>query len=189
MTLLSKALRKECTIPVVLMGYFNPILQYGVDRFCASCVRCGIDGVIIPDLPVEEYERHYQKTFQNHGLNLIFLITPQTPEYRIRRIDQLTETFIYMVSSAGTTGKRAGFSAEHLAYFDRVEQLKLDHPAIVGFGISNPQLLHQVWQYAAGAIVGSAFIEALSKEGSLEQQVANFIHFITTERKSKQPVL
>lgn len=160
-----KSIRDSATIPLVIMGYFNPILQYGVEAFCKSCQEVGIDGLIIPDLPVDVYDTHYKSTFKKYGLINIFLITPQTSADRIRYIDSISEGFIYMVSSSSTTGGQVGFQKEQTDYFERVAKMNLKSPLIVGFGISNHDTFTQATQHTKGAIIGSAFIKHLSVKG------------------------
>ena len=160
-----KDVRSHIHIPLIIMGYFNPILQYGVDHFCAQCAAVGIDGLIIPDLPLAEYETDYKSTFEEHGLLNIFLITPQTSEDRIRQIDQASNGFIYMVSSASTTGAQQGFGDAQTAYFKRIANMKLTHPQIVGFGISNSDTFTAATRHQKGAIIGSAFIKHLTTQG------------------------
>ncbi len=158
-------IRKTVSIPLIIMGYFNPILQFGVENFCKKCVEVGIDGLILPDLPLAEYEEHYAEIFKKHGLINIFLITPQTSEARIRQIDAASEGFIYMVSSASVTGNSEGFGNEQEAYFNRIASLSLANPQIVGFGIHNSQTFQQATTSSKGAIIGSAFIKMLSEKG------------------------
>lgn len=158
-------IRERIHIPLIIMGYFNPIMQYGVEAFCKRCHDIGIDGFIIPDLPLEEYEEHYKELFESYGLSMIFLITPQTSGARIRKIDALSNSFIYMVSSASTTGAKLGFGVENMAYFKRIHEMQLKTPQIVGFGISNRDTYQQASMYSKGAIIGSAFIKAISNEG------------------------
>ncbi len=158
-------IRGHINIPLIIMGYFNPIMQYGVEAFCKRCQEIGIDGFIIPDLPLEEYQEKYQHMFDSHGFSMIFLITPQTSEDRIRKIDAASTGFIYMVSSASTTGAKEGFGEENMKYFERIDGMQLKSPRIVGFGISNEQTFQQATKYSSGAILGSAFIRALSREG------------------------
>lgn len=160
-----KDIRKEINIPLILMGYLNPILQFGVEHFCKACAEVGIDGLIIPDLPVKEYEELYKEIFEKHGLLNVFLITPQTSDKRIRQIDSLSKGFIYMVSTASTTGGRNSFDTNQTAYFKRVVAMSLENPQIVGFGISNYKTFTQATEYAKGAIIGSAFIKYLSEKG------------------------
>lgn len=160
-----KDIRKTVDIPLVVMGYFNPMLQYGVEAFCAKCAEIGIDGLIMPDLPLAEYELHYKSIFEKYDLKMIFLITPQTSDERIRQIDAASDSFIYMVSSASTTGKTSGFSSEQTDYFKRIEALQLKNPQIVGFGIKDEETFNAATQTAKGAIIGSAFIKALTNDG------------------------
>ena len=160
-----KDIRKSVSIPLIVMGYFNPVLQYGVEEFCAKCEQVGIDGLILPDLPLDVYKEEYEAIFKKHGLLNVFLITPQTSEERIRAIDDTSEGFIYMVSSASTTGAKQGFGAEQSTYFDRIANMQLKNPQIVGFGISNAETFRQATQKAKGAIIGSAFIKHLTKNG------------------------
>ena len=160
-----KDIRRNVSIPLLIMGYFNPILQYGVEAFCKKCREAGIDGLIIPDLPVDEYLNHYREIFRENGLLPIFLITPQTSEERIRLIDSVSEGFIYLVSSAGVTGGTAGFGEEQKNYFKRISDMELKSPLIVGFGIKDSETFQTATQHTRGAIIGSAFIRHLQKEG------------------------
>lgn len=160
-----KGVRDEIHLPLILMGYFNPVLQYGVEAFCQKCAEVGIDGLILPDLPLEIYQREYRDIMERYGLRMIFLITPQTSEERIRKIDAASDAFIYMVSSASTTGAREGFGPEQVAYFERIGSMDLNNPQIVGFGISNASTFGQATKHAKGAIIGSAFIRHLSEYG------------------------
>src|SRR6056300_1656174 len=160
-----KEVRNHLSIPLILMGYFNPVLQFGVEKFLQKAAEIGIDGVILPDLPLEVYEREYQALFESYGLSMIFLITPQTPERRIRQIEQASTSFIYMVSTSSTTGTQEGFTEESMEYFKRIEVMNLQVPTVVGFGISNASSYRQATSHSKGAIIGSAFIKALSKEG------------------------
>ena len=158
-------IRESVSIPLIIMGYFNPILQYGVENFCAKCEEIGIDGLILPDLPVDVYDETYKEIFERHGLINVFLITPQTSEERIRFIDSISNGFIYMVSSASTTGAQSGFGKVQTDYFKRISNMKLNNPQIVGFGISNHETFTQATQFAKGAIIGSAFVKYISSEG------------------------
>ncbi|MEO1030167.1 MAG: tryptophan synthase subunit alpha [Bacteroidota bacterium] len=160
-----KDVRASVSIPLIIMGYFNPVLQYGVEAFCKKCQELGIDGVILPDLPVDVYDEHYKTTFEKYGLINVFLITPQTSEERIRYIDSISNGFIYMVSSASTTGAKSGFGDTQTDYFKRIASLHLKNPQIVGFGISNNETFTKATQYAKGAIIGSAFIKHLTNKG------------------------
>ncbi|HRS18602.1 MAG TPA: tryptophan synthase subunit alpha, partial [Bacteroidales bacterium] len=168
-------IRKTVTIPLLLMGYINPVLQYGVEKFCESCKHVGIDGVILPDLPLHEYIKDYKHIFDAYGIQNILLISPQTEEQRIRMIDEHTNAFIYMVSSSSTTGTKSQFSDEQIQYFKRIQSMQLQNPLLVGFGISNTETFKQVCLYTHGAIVGSACIKALEKEGTLEQNISEFV--------------
>lgn len=171
-----KGIRKKVSIPLIIMGYFNPVLQFGVENFCKKCAEVGIDGLILPDLPLAEYEEHYAGIFKKYNLINIFLITPQTSEERIRKIDTASEGFIYMVSSASVTGSSSGFGDEQESYFKRIEALQLKNPQIVGFGINNSKIFQQATKYAKGAIIGSAFIKVLSDEG--KAGISSFIKSI-----------
>ncbi len=169
-------IRDHVSIPLIIMGYFNPVLQYGVEKFCAKCKEIGIDGLILPDLPLAEYQEHYQSTFEKYGLINTFLITPQTSPQRIEEIDQASNGFIYMVSSASTTGAKQGFGDEQKNYFDRIASMQLKNPQIVGFGISNNQTYQAATQQAKGAIIGSAFIKHLENHGT--SNISNFVNSI-----------
>ncbi len=160
-----KDIRKTVTIPLVIMGYYNPMLQFGMENFCKQCAEIGIDGLIIPDLPVDVYAREYKTTFEKYGLKNIFLITPQTSEDRIRFIDSVSDGFIYMVSSASVTGSQSGFGSVQEEYFKRIADMNLKNPQIIGFGISNKETFNQATQFAKGAIIGSAFIKNLTDKG------------------------
>lgn len=170
-----KNIRESVNIPLIIMGYFNPIFQYGVKEFCKKCQETGIDGLIIPDLPLEVYQDEYQTIFESYGLINVFLITPQTSTARIKQIDEASKGFIYMVSSASVTGGKNDFSDEQLKYFERINNLQLKTPQIVGFGISNKKTFEQATSHAHGAIIGSAFIKFLeNKNDSFEDFILNF---------------
>ncbi|WP_445736708.1 tryptophan synthase subunit alpha [Mariniflexile sp.] len=160
-----KNIRKTVSIPLIIMGYFNPVLQYGVEAFCKKCQEIGIDGLIIPDLPVDVYNEQYKATFEKYGLINVFLITPQTSVERINFIDSISNGFIYMVSSASVTGSQSGFGDEQTAYFKRIANMDLKNPQVIGFGISDNKTFTQATQYAKGAIIGSAFITYITKNG------------------------
>jgi tryptophan synthase alpha chain len=160
-----KDIRKSVTIPLIIMGYFNPMLQYGVEGFCKKCQEIGIDGLIIPDLPVDVYHDDYKATFDKYGLINVLLITPQTSDQRIRYIDSISNGFIYMVSSASTTGTQTGFGDEQTQYFERIAKMNLKNPQIIGFGISNNETFTQATKYAKGAIIGSAFVKHVTNKG------------------------
>lgn len=157
-----KDIRKSVEIPLIIMGYFNPMLQYGVEAFCEKCQEIGIDGLIIPDLPVDVYKEDYQETFEKYGLINVFLITPQTSQERIRFIDSISKGFIYMVSSSSVTGSQSGFGDNQKHYFERISNMDLKNPQIVGFGINNNATFNQATKHAKGAIIGSAFIKFLT---------------------------
>ena len=172
-----KNIRETVSIPLIIMGYFNPMLQYGVEAFCAKCQEVGIDGLIIPDLPVDVYHEDYKAIFDKYGLINVFLITPQTSDERIRYIDSISNGFIYMVSSASTTGAKTGFGEEQTEYFKRISNMNLKNPQIVGFGISNNKTFTQATAYAKGAIIGSAFVKHVTNEGvnSIDSFVNNIL--------------
>ena len=157
--------RQTIHLPLVLMGYFNPILQYGVEAFCRECAAVGIDGLIIPDLPVDVYHEQYQSLFEQYGLYNMFLISPQTSEARILYIDSVSNGFIYMVSSASVTGAQKTFGDAQQAYFERIAKMELQTPQLVGFGISNAATFQAATTHAKGAIIGSAFIQFLNEKG------------------------
>jgi tryptophan synthase alpha chain len=169
-----KELRQQVTIPVLLMGYVNPLMQYGVENFCKSCAEVGVDGLIVPDLPMVEYEEFYKETFKAYGISNVFLVTPQTSAERIQKIDGLTTGFIYMVSSSATTGKNLQLSQNTEDYFSRIAALKLNNPAMIGFGISNKETFNKACQYADGAIIGTAFVKAI-ENGDLKENIRTFM--------------
>ncbi|MBE5033059.1 tryptophan synthase subunit alpha [Gallalistipes aquisgranensis] len=164
-------IRQETDIPLILMGYLNPIMQYGVENFCRSCREVGMDGVIVPDLPFRDYLEDYKPVGDRYGLKFIMLITPETSEERIRLIDAHTDGFIYMVSTASTTGTRESFDKKTRDYFSRIDAMGLKNPRLIGFGISNRATLEDARTYAAGAIVGSAFVRLLGSESSVPAAV------------------
>ena len=157
-----KDIRQTVAIPLIIMGYFNPLLQFGVEGFLKKCQETGIDGLIIPDLPLEIYLSEYKQLFENYGIAMIFLITPQTSEERIRLIDENSNAFIYMVSSSSVTGSRDSFDDNQLAYFERIAAMNLKNPQIVGFGISNKTTFQQATKHQKGAIIGSSFIHYIA---------------------------
>lgn len=169
-----KELRKRVSIPVLLMGYVNPILQYGVENFCASCKEVGVDGLIAPDLPMYEYEEMYRGCFDDNQLSNIFLITPQTSDERIRKIDELSNGFIYLLSSSSTTGKNVSLSDITEDYFSRLKNMNLKNPTMIGFGISDNKSFSKASQYANGAIVGTAFVRLLGESDYLDK-IGSFI--------------
>ena len=151
--------------PLVLMGYLNQMLKYGEERFCQKVVDCGIDTVILPDLPMVEFENHYKALFDKYGIINIFLITPHTSEDRIRKIDSYSKAFIYVVASASITGAKGEISNQQIAYFERIKAMNLKSKLIIGFGISDKQTFTTACNFANGAIIGSAFIKNLGKNG------------------------
>lgn len=157
-------IRPEVQMPLVLMGYLNPIMQYGFENFCRSCRACGIDGVIIPDLPFKDYLNEYRPIADRYGIHVIMLITPETSEERIRQIDEHTHGFIYMVSSAAVTGAQKEFNAQKQAYFQRIARMHLRNPRMIGFGISNKSTYEAAAAHAAGCIIGSKFVTLLEEE-------------------------
>ena len=170
-----KDFRQTIHIPVILMGYLNPIMQYGFEAFCRSCAEVGVDGVIIPDLPFADYLADYKDVAAQHDLKMIMLISPETSEERIRLIDEHTSGFIYMVSSAATTGAQKSFSDAVQEYFQRVRAMKLKNPQLIGFGISNRKTLQMAVENAAGAIVGSKFVELLGETDTREEAVTRLL--------------
>src|SRR6478609_9234798 len=170
-----REVRKEVQLTIILMGYINPVLQYGMDKFCKDAAAAGVDGVILPDLPLFEYETEYKSLFDRNGLKNIFLISPTTSEDRIRKIDGASDSFIYAVSASSTTGAKNGFSPEQEDYFKRLQNLKLKNPLLIGFGISNNDTFKKASEYSAGAIVGSAFIRLLSQAKDLPTEIAGFV--------------
>lgn len=156
-------IRKEVQLPLVLMGYLNPIMQYGIENFCRRCSEVGIDGVIVPDLPYNEYVKDYKSVADKYGIRFILLITPETSAERIRMIDEATDSFIYMVSTAATTGAQQTFGQTTLDYFARVAAMPLRNPRLIGFGISNRETLQAAFGCANGAIIGSAFVKLLAQ--------------------------
>lgn len=170
--------RDTVSIPLVLMGYLNPIMRFGFENFCAEAARCGIDGVIIPDLPFADYQNEYKAIAEKYGIHMIMLITPETSEERIRMIDQNTRGFIYMVSSASVTGAKSAFGDENLSYFRRVNAMNLNNPRLIGFGISNKVTFDAACENASGAIIGSKFVTLLGSEPSVEDAVKKLLNLI-----------
>ncbi|MBO4431456.1 MAG: tryptophan synthase subunit alpha [Bacteroidaceae bacterium] len=164
-----EGIRPEVKMPLILMGYLNPIMQFGFDAFCQRCVEVGIDGVIIPDLPFKDYLEEYKPIADKYDIRIIMLITPETSDERIRFIDEHTDGFIYMVSSAATTGAQKEFGDQKQAYFSRIKAMNLKHPCMIGFGISNYQTLYTAQQNAAGAIIGSKFVNLLEETQNAAQ--------------------
>ena len=164
-----KTIKDEVSMPLVLMGYLNPIMQYGIEAFCQSCVDSGVSGVIIPDLPFKDYQETVEPIAKKYDIRVIMLITPETSEERIRFIDDHTDGFIYMVSSAAITGAQQSFDEQKQAYFRRINAMQLSNPRMIGFGISNRQTLASAQENAAGAIIGSKFVTLLDEEGDADR--------------------
>ena len=172
-----KGFRKKIHIPVILMGYLNPLLQYGFEKFCATAAENGIDGLIIPDIPVYEYENEYKEIVDKYNLDFIFLVTPETSEERIRRIDELSTGFLYAVSSSSITGSEKDFSAVE-NYLDRLKKMNLKNPFLVGFGIKNKSTFKSACKYANGAIIGSAYIETIKNTNNIAEATGSFLNEI-----------
>lgn len=172
-----KEIRKSVSIPLVMMGYLNPVLQMGMEPFLSRCRDTGIDGVIIPDLPPAEYEARYMELFRSYGIYNSLLVTPHTDDKRIARIAKLSDGFLYLVAAASTTGARKSLDDQQRLYFQRVKEMKLQVPGLIGFGISNRETFLTACNYAAGAIIGSAFIKAIGTPGSLnlEERIEQFM--------------
>jgi tryptophan synthase alpha chain len=170
-------IRKSSSIPLLLMGYLNPVFHFGIESFCASCKEAGIDGAILPDMPVEVYKNQYKKYFRENDLHNIFLVTPSTPKERLKKILPEAGGFVYMVSSSSTTGSHREIR-EHLSYTSTIRSIQPNIPIMVGFGINNRERFMQVCNYANGGIIGSAFIDTLAKVDNLEHQIKTFIHSV-----------
>lgn len=168
-------IRKQCAIPVVLMGYLNPVMQYGIEAFINDASGAGADGVIIPDLPLYEFEHSYRAAFRRANVSNTFLVAPTTGDERIRRIDALSDGFIYAVSASSTTGAKNTFTEEQIAYFKRLRDMEMKNPFLIGFGIADRAAFQTACRYGSGAIVGSAFIRHLAKGGAGTAAVEKFI--------------
>lgn len=174
--------RQHTNIPLVLMGYFNQVMQYGEEAFLKKCKAVGIDGLILPDLPLYEYETYYQELFEATGLDISFLITPNTSEERIHKIDDLSKSFIYMVSNSSITGAKNAISEKQLAYFNQINSMGLKNPRLIGFGISNHETFSTACNFASGAIIGSAFIKALKTATDIHQATLEFVGRVRGEQ-------
>jgi len=170
-----KGIRNEITMPLLLMGYLNPVMKFGVEEFCRRCSEAGIDGVILPDLPPGTYQEKYSEIFDKYGILKIFLITPETSPERIRYIDSISRGFIYMVSSSSTTGERKSYGVEQTGYFKRVSEMALNNPLLTGFGISSHDDFRMACRYSHGAITGSSFIKAITEAGLNSHTVKTFV--------------
>ena len=176
-----KAIKDDVQIPLILMGYLNPILHYGIEAFCKSCVESGVSGMIIPDLPFDDYQKIVKPIADRYDLHVIMLITPETSEERIRFIDDNTDGFIYMVSSAAITGTQQSFDDAKQAYFRRIDAMNLRNPRMIGFGISNRQTLQSAQQNAAGAIIGSKFVTLLNETNGDADEALNRLYTALSE--------
>ncbi len=172
-----KGFRDRISLPVILMGYMNPVLQFGVENFCKKCAETGVDGIILPDLPMDEFETEYRAVFEKYGLHLIFLVTPETSEARIRKIDSLSKGFVYAVSSSSTTGKDKDMGDQQ-AYFARLKGMKLKNPVLIGFGIKDKQTFQAACANSNGAIIGSAFVKAIENSTNLQSSIQSFVQGI-----------
>ncbi|WP_343306018.1 tryptophan synthase subunit alpha [Chitinophaga niabensis] len=172
-----KGFRDRISLPVILMGYMNPVLQFGVENFCKQCAETGVDGIILPDLPMDEFETEYRPVFEKYGLHLIFLVTPETSEARIRKIDSLSKGFVYAVSSSSTTGKDKDMGDQQ-AYFARLKNMKLKNPVLIGFGIKDKQTFQAACANSNGAIIGSAFVKAIENSTNLQSSIQSFVQGI-----------
>lgn len=170
-----KDMRQKISIPVILMGYLNPVVQYGMEAFCAKCQETGVDGLILPDLPMQQYLSEYKEIFDRYDLRNTFLISPQTSDARIREIDEHSDGFIYMVSSASITGAKKEITQEQMGYFERVKNMGLANPRLIGFGISDSNSFKSAAKYAHGAIIGSAFINVLKASTNREADIKSYI--------------
>jgi tryptophan synthase alpha chain len=168
-------IRREVTIPLLLMGYLNPVLKFGMENFCRKCAEIEIDGVILPDLPPEIYLEQYSGLFEKHKLHNILLVTPQSDDERIRMIDNISRGFIYLVSSSSTTGIKAGFSEDQISYFKRINGMDLVNPRLIGFGISGSETFAESCRMADGAIIGSAFVSMLDGNGYSSDSIIKFV--------------
>jgi tryptophan synthase alpha chain len=170
-----REMRKNVRIPIILMGYLNPVMQYGIEKFVKDASNAGVDGLILPDMPMDVYQHEYKELFESAGLTNTFLISPTTSEDRIRRIDALTSGFVYAVSASSTTGARGDFSEEQIAYFEKLKGMSLKNPFLIGFGISNKKTFGTASTYSSGAIVGSAFIHLLKDSTDMKADIRNFV--------------
>jgi tryptophan synthase alpha chain len=173
-----QAMRQTVSLPVILMGYLNPIIQYGMEAFCKKCQGIGVDGLILPDLPMQQYLDEFKEIFDKYDLRNTFLISPQTSEKRIREIDTHSNGFIYMVSAHSITGARTGISEEQIAYFQRVEAMNLKNPRLIGFGISDSETFTTASKYGNGAIIGSAFIKKIKESQNLKSDIESYIQSV-----------
>ena len=179
-----KNIRESVKIPLILMGYFNPVYQFGVERFCQKCAEIGIDGTILPDLPLNEFENEYKDFFVKNNLHNILLITPQTSENRIKQIDAACSGFIYMVSSSSTTGAGKKVEDFQQSYFEQIQNMELNNPRLIGFGISDNATFENACKYANGAIIGSAFVKSFNPDLKLEESISQFVRDIKNPKST-----
>ena len=170
-----REIRKEVKTPIILMGYLNPVLQYGIEKFCKDAAENGVDGLILPDLPIDEFKTEFKDLTKSLGLDVVFLISPTTSEDRIKTIDELSSGFVYAISSSSTTGAKTGFTTDQEDYFKRIKSMKLQNPFLIGFGISDLETFSKACESASGAIVGSAFINLLKESNNFEADIKNFV--------------
>ena len=170
-----KEVRGKINVPIILMGYINPVLQYGMEKFAHDAADAGVDGVILPDMPMDEYIENYKELFESVNISNTFLISPTTSEERIRKIDEVTDGFIYAVSASSITGAKGKFEQDQLDYFDRLKKMKLRNPYLIGFGISNHETFATASKFGAGAIVGSAFVDVLKNSKDLATDITRFV--------------
>ena len=170
-------IRKTTDIPIILMGYVNPVYQFGYDNFIRNILKCDLDGLILPDLPLDDYENKFKSVFNKENLSFISLITPNTSEDRIKKIDANSNGFVYMVSSSSTTGKKSSFDNKQIDYFQKIRSLSLKNPTLIGFGISDKESFTQACKYSNGAIIGSKFIQSLSKS-NIKESIRSFVYSI-----------
>ncbi len=178
-------MRQQVSVPVLLMGYINPVIQFGIEAFCKKCSEVGVDGLILPDMPMDVYLNEYKSIFDKYGILNIFLVTPQTSEQRIRQIDDISEGFIYTVSSASVTGSKSGVDNNMEAYFERLNDMNLKNPRLIGFGIKDHATYSKASKYAAGAIIGSAFIRVLADGNDMQNDIT---HFIKQVKSPTEPI-
>ena len=172
-----KSNKEKITIPLILMGYLNPVLQYGFEKFCADAKDAGVSGIILPDLPITEFENEYRKMLPQNNLSFVFLITPETSDERIRKIDELSDAFIYAVSSSSVTGRDQDINAQK-AYFERIKNMNLKNKVLIGFGIKDYETFTNACKYATGAIIGTAYIKAIGHTDSIDNETKKFLNSI-----------
>jgi len=172
-----KSNKEKINIPLVLMGYLNPVLQYGFEKFCADAKDAGVSGIILPDLPITEFENEYRKMLAQNNLNFIFLITPETSDERIRKIDEISEAFIYAVSSSSITGRDQDMNAQKV-YFERIKNMNLKNKVLIGFGIKDNETFTEASKYASGAIIGTAYIKAIGNGDNIDNETQKFLNSI-----------